>query len=298
MKKLFLERFIRNKYFLGKLLTVKDFEIEQNYILQKRRLLNQLLWGFGIVKGLEIEIENRRNVTIRSGIAIDALGNELILTDSVTVNLSTLVGFNSCKLSDRCYLCIKYDEFEREQVPALSHEPMVKNKEYYNRIVEGYALVLIKDQMSVESQNVVCLGALSLTAVEDSYDINDFEYDPLKHRVYKTVHTGRVHMTLNGQTSFSEEICHGLGDDPVAIDTAIEVSVNGDAVVLSGNLELFEGYKHLSNDLKYDIGVIQYCDKGLFRIAVKPKSPKKQEIVIKWWAYRNSDEIEIVKATR
>ena len=43
--------FARNRYFYGKLLTVRDFEVEQRYHCTKRELLNRLLHGAGVVCG-------------------------------------------------------------------------------------------------------------------------------------------------------------------------------------------------------------------------------------------------------
>ena len=40
--------FERNRYFYGKLLTVRDFESEQKYFNDKSRLLNRLLFGSGV----------------------------------------------------------------------------------------------------------------------------------------------------------------------------------------------------------------------------------------------------------
>ncbi len=44
--------FERNRYFYGKLLTVRDFEVEQRYHSGKRALLNRLVHGAGVVCGL------------------------------------------------------------------------------------------------------------------------------------------------------------------------------------------------------------------------------------------------------
>ena len=44
--------FERNRYFYGKLLTVRDFEVEQRYHCTKRALLNRLVHGAGVVCGL------------------------------------------------------------------------------------------------------------------------------------------------------------------------------------------------------------------------------------------------------
>ena len=44
----------RNRYFYGKLLTVRDFEVEQRYARQKSQLLNRLSFGAGVVCGLGV----------------------------------------------------------------------------------------------------------------------------------------------------------------------------------------------------------------------------------------------------
>lgn len=46
--------FERNNYYYGKLLTSKDFQNEQDYINNKRRLINRVLHGVGIVYGLDV----------------------------------------------------------------------------------------------------------------------------------------------------------------------------------------------------------------------------------------------------
>ena len=42
----------RNRYFQGKMLTSRDFEIEQKYYNSKRRILNRCILGAGVVCGL------------------------------------------------------------------------------------------------------------------------------------------------------------------------------------------------------------------------------------------------------
>ena len=39
----------RNQYFYGKMLTARDFEIEQRYHNNKRRLINRTILGAGVV---------------------------------------------------------------------------------------------------------------------------------------------------------------------------------------------------------------------------------------------------------
>src|SRR5262245_28405464 len=73
---------VRNRYFFGKKLDVRHFEIEQDYFNGKRWLLNRLILGFGVVCGLNVrwEDEDKRDAVIVSpGLAIDQWGREVIL---------------------------------------------------------------------------------------------------------------------------------------------------------------------------------------------------------------------------
>ena len=64
----------RNRYFYGKLLTVRDFEIEQKYTRSSSQLMNRLALGAGVVCGLGVGISDDSTLLIESGMAIDYLG--------------------------------------------------------------------------------------------------------------------------------------------------------------------------------------------------------------------------------
>ena len=49
-----LQTFERNRYFYRKFMTVRDFVQEQEYFNSKRWMINRLLFGSGIVCGLEV----------------------------------------------------------------------------------------------------------------------------------------------------------------------------------------------------------------------------------------------------
>ena len=51
--------FERNNYFYGKLLTSKDFQNEQRYTNDKRRLINRTLHGMGIVYGMDVVVADK-----------------------------------------------------------------------------------------------------------------------------------------------------------------------------------------------------------------------------------------------
>ena len=84
--------FERNRYFYGKLLTVRDFEVEQRYHCSKRALLNRLLHGSGVVCGLGVYNLDDLSIMVDSGVGIDGLGREIVLDGSVVKKLSAIEG--------------------------------------------------------------------------------------------------------------------------------------------------------------------------------------------------------------
>lgn len=77
---------LRNKYFEGKRLTADSFSVEQKYMLNRRRLLNRAIHGWGVVYGYAINAvrpngENTNyacHLKIGAGLALDKCGRELL----------------------------------------------------------------------------------------------------------------------------------------------------------------------------------------------------------------------------
>lgn len=117
-----LTAFERNNYFYGKLMTVRDFELEQSYFVEKRKLLNRYLHGWGAVCGLEIvPHECPEMVVLKPGIALDCYGNEIIVPGEVEINLASK-DENIPEGGKTVYVCIKYLECDVEPVPVLVSE--------------------------------------------------------------------------------------------------------------------------------------------------------------------------------
>jgi hypothetical protein len=74
--------FERPRYFAGKLLTVEDLELEQRYHIEKRRLLNRMLQGAGVVSGLGVVGSEEGKVTVEPGFALDRYGREILVCES------------------------------------------------------------------------------------------------------------------------------------------------------------------------------------------------------------------------
>lgn len=132
--------FERNRYYSGKMLTSADFAAEQGYSNNKRKFLNSMMFGYGIVCGCSVYSLDDLSVFIESGLAIDCLGREIVVDTSVVRKLSAIQGFEELE-SDRIALCLRYKE---EQVhPVYSVNRSGNGSEYeYNRIQEGYELFL------------------------------------------------------------------------------------------------------------------------------------------------------------
>ena len=76
---------LRNNYFEGKRLSVDSFRVEQAYSLQRRRLLNRAIHGWGVVYGFELQAgqpSDPRWLPIGPGLALDPCGRELLQTDT------------------------------------------------------------------------------------------------------------------------------------------------------------------------------------------------------------------------
>lgn len=130
----------RNHYFYGKLLTEHDFENEQKYGNDKRRLINRYLHGAGIVSGLQVVEVDEKTISVETGFALDFAGREIVVDVPVMKKLSLIDGYEAIAEQESqaaCYLCIEYDE-----QPAGQLTSTVNNQQEFARYKEGYHLYL------------------------------------------------------------------------------------------------------------------------------------------------------------
>lgn len=69
----------RPNYFAGQYLLEDDFQLEQQYHIDRQRSHNSLLHVAGIAKGLNVSVGAELTVTVSSGIAIDPQGQQIIV---------------------------------------------------------------------------------------------------------------------------------------------------------------------------------------------------------------------------
>ncbi len=141
--------FERNRYYPKKRLSSADYQAEQDYFNNKRRFLNGLMYGSGIVCGLGVFSLDDLSILVESGVAIDGLGREVVVETSDVKKLSALSGFDSLR-GNEALLCLRYKEEPVHKVYAIeSSDP---EKEFqYNHVKEGYELFLMDSEDVGES---------------------------------------------------------------------------------------------------------------------------------------------------
>lgn len=150
MKNLTYYPFIRNRYFNGKLLTAQDFEQEQRYMNDKRRLVNRWVLGFGVAAGLEVVQVDDYNVSLEMGLAFDQVGREIFVEAPAIVKLSLLEGYEEATMeegSESLYLYIEYGQTGTEPVHNISSDTLHGGQKTENsKYKEGYHLFVTDDE--------------------------------------------------------------------------------------------------------------------------------------------------------
>ena len=142
MKNLKYFPFARSRYFYGKLLTVDDFETEQKYMNDKRRMVNRFLHGSGVVCGMNVVRVDDRTISVEMGLALDFAGREIVVDAPVIRKLDMIDGYDDTAGEDGyLYLCIEYAEKETEPVHSITGAGARGTGEVeYNKISEGYRI--------------------------------------------------------------------------------------------------------------------------------------------------------------
>ncbi len=150
--------FKRARYFHGMLMTDRDFREEQIYHIEKRKMLNKMLHGWGVVCGLGITGKTGGSTfTISKGMALDCHGNEIVMCKpySIDITSSPCMGKRPTKTID-CkkltettdksniyYIGIRYNEIPTDAVPAYIQGGGCEEKACDNsRFHEGFCIKL------------------------------------------------------------------------------------------------------------------------------------------------------------
>lgn len=166
--------FKRVHFFHGMLLTEKDFKDEQKYHMKKRKLINRMLHGWGVVCGLKITPENVESskIIIQPGLALDCAGNEILVCEPYELDVVKIIG--SCFTSKQEQADQKINQFEGE-IPYKKNKwyVVIRYKEIptdrahvyfpgggceekvceHSRMREGYCIDLVEDVSCPEPLN-------------------------------------------------------------------------------------------------------------------------------------------------
>lgn len=77
----------RNRFFRGKRMKADDFEIEQRYSIERRRIINQSVIGSGVVSGFDMQ----GGPSVGPGFALDEYGREIVLAHRAALGRDNLV---------------------------------------------------------------------------------------------------------------------------------------------------------------------------------------------------------------
>jgi hypothetical protein len=124
----------RPKYYAGQLLSLADLTAEQDYLIAKRRLHNRYLHGWGVVSGLGVATAGPSEVRIEPGLALDAVGNEILVCEQVRLTIP--------RTADLLFVVLEYAETETAPIPNPS-PTTTDDALIYTRIKEGYRLELV-----------------------------------------------------------------------------------------------------------------------------------------------------------
>lgn len=102
--------FERLNYQYGQMLGVRDFCTAHDYFHNRQKLINRCLLGYGVVCGLGVsseviecksktgEIECKPHLIVEPGVALDILGNEIVVRKPIKLALSDIICVNDFDL--------------------------------------------------------------------------------------------------------------------------------------------------------------------------------------------------------
>ncbi len=259
----------RNRYFYGKLLTVKDFEAEQNYNRNKHRFSNIAMNGAGVVYGLGVTVHDDSTLLIESGFAIDYEGQEIILEESLIRKLPMIDGYESIGDSSDVWLAIAYEEEGTKPVNAVNTGNTANSE--FNMTREGYRLFLSAEKPDFKEilesngyKNVSTIysdNKLSIVAAIDDIVVSGMDLN-VHFLIVKDYNTPPINFVLTGESEFTEsgivELVYSQASQEKRQCMIVDVPVMIDGVseyigqLFSRNVELSLeiGSRHYKNYVK------------------------------------------------
>ncbi len=300
-----LQQFERNRYFYGKLMTVRDFELEQEYFNGKRYLLNRLIHGKGLLCGfsnLELFPGSAEEVRIRfkdGGIALDTLGREIVVPVDMEKKVLTEDGdpLKNPELKNPTYLYLRYSPAVSELVRAASNPLSCEEVTCPNRVLEDFE-VIASFEYPAEKENedmsvscLACAGAdekVFFVAVNKDLSTNE-EENSRRHylqaqnaeAVTRGSATGVVYFKQPTENSLSSPLIDPkLGKGPISIQLGLETEEN---LILTGHV----GADRKKGSPNVRLGTVLDPSSGKFSVQLVFEDEwERRSVRVRWWASR------------
>lgn len=159
-----IPHFERNNYFYGKLLTEQDFLAEQCYFNEKRRLINRMILGWGIVCGLDVvrHEKDKTKILVKPGLAIDCCGREISVCEEQEVLLAPSESECEKESSEKnggekeFIVCLEFNECKTEPAPMSHVACDRKEKCEYNRIRDSFRISVVPRHEHAHHRHPMC----------------------------------------------------------------------------------------------------------------------------------------------
>lgn len=140
--------YARENYYFGKMLTARGLQSEQQYLNEKRWLINRYGIGWGVLCGLKVvpDPNNPCNVIVQPGMALDRYGHEILVNKPYVVSLQghcekSTEGEDKETENDTLCIKIRYKECRSDPSPIPVEEcGHLETQCAYNRTIETYKI--------------------------------------------------------------------------------------------------------------------------------------------------------------
>lgn len=138
----------RNRFFYGKLMDVRQWEMEQSYGIDARRLLTRLGDGSGVLCGLGLTVNANGALLVDPGVAIDPHGREIVVPERVCFphpeQPTDCVGATEGEpvIDGKVTVCLHYHECLAEPVPALAVDCETRDRCETSVVRERYCICI------------------------------------------------------------------------------------------------------------------------------------------------------------
>lgn len=246
MKNLQYFPFERNQYYYGKLITQQDFVSEQQYMNNKRRLINRFLHGAGVASGLQVVRIDDKSFSLEAGLALDEVGREILVDKPTVQRLDRLDGYEELmetQGADMVYLCISYAEEDVYPSRSVAKNDLSR-EQVYEKSREGFKLWLTGMPYEENQETVESFSERKIKLFENG-DLLITQYIPAivqsgEHFEVR-VRIMAKHPVQNAEVSFEEGLSCLLCDsqDKLCGSWAGSLRERGDFAELSYHLQAY-----------------------------------------------------------